>query len=148
MIFIILAAFAVTLNAGSASAGDWRFVTGNDEFVVLTDESSVRGSRTKTFWNASIYEEGRPFNGKRVDIVLRRTEMNCDSHETRDMQVVFRQANGESIYHDDTPTVTTGVVPGSSNDWLWKAVCENDYIGDAPVRFDDPSQALRILRDR
>jgi len=133
--FLALSSFM----ASPASAGQWRMVAGTTEVGFYFDQSTVKGDKIKTVWTEMAYAKTSEAG---FDLVLRMVEFNCEERSSADLFIAAYKADGTSIYSKGGRRPSNFIIPDTSEEYLLKAVCFNEYVIDVPLVFNSAYDAL------
>lgn len=137
------AVMALTMIAGSASAGDWRLTSVNESGAVGVDMATARGENIRRVWGTALFPET---NAGGVDYVLMRFQIDCAAETMAQTSVAAYSAAGVQIDRFDLPTAPKAVVPDTGESSILDAVCFNKFVSPDDVGWEDVRELLGDYR--
>jgi hypothetical protein len=115
--------------AGTASAENYRFVSGNKaEIYYLNSDRTVQSGGNPVVWYTRVLRQPDSWKGKLIRFEIWRAEFNCKMGMMRALAVFSYTADAALVASENEPTSWRSNPPGSMGDMLTDVVCKGISI--------------------
>lgn len=119
------ATLALTVIAGTADAGDWRWFYTSNNTLYFVDAASIREvDGRKLAWMTYAYRNVSP---GQADYLVTRIEFDCDAEATRTRNATGYNKEGNSVGSDQSLRSFEPVIPDTAGQAALNAVCLNSF---------------------